>query len=282
MITPVRKRTKIFISYSHDSDEHVDRVLALADRLSQDNIHVILDRYVHPAPEEAWPLWMETNLEAADFVLLICTEIYRRRVVGQETQGIGLGVRWEGNLIRNHLYNDALQGSRYIPILLEGSDVKHIPTPVLGHQRYTIRQFDLSDKGYEGLYRHLTSQPSTPPLGSEEGNIVRLPPHPRRGSTCPPPAPPQPAAVTRIKPQIDELRQLIGYIENSRNTTAADERFDKWRKRTANVIESCLSRKESDPLYISPTRNLDRKSELINEAKRCLAYLERLTKNLSQ
>ena len=123
---------------------------------------MILDRYVHPAPEEGWPLWMDRNLDEAQFVLLICTEAYRRRVMGQEEPGEGLGVRWEGRLIYNRIYNDRPSGSRFIPILLTGSEPAHIPNPVQGHIRYRIAAFDISDPGYEGLYRHLTGQPATP------------------------------------------------------------------------------------------------------------------------
>ena len=43
---------RVFLSYSHDSAAHADRVLALADALCDGGIDVILDRYVHPAPPE--------------------------------------------------------------------------------------------------------------------------------------------------------------------------------------------------------------------------------------
>jgi hypothetical protein len=56
---------RVFLSYIHDSDEHAARVLALADALCDRGIDVVLDRYVHPAPAEGWPLWMERNLDAA-------------------------------------------------------------------------------------------------------------------------------------------------------------------------------------------------------------------------
>lgn len=36
---------RVFISYSHDSPEHADRVLVLADRLVGDGIDCILDQY---------------------------------------------------------------------------------------------------------------------------------------------------------------------------------------------------------------------------------------------
>ena len=78
----------IFISYSHDSPEHVARVLALAQRLEQDGFHWILDQY-EGSPPEGWPLWMDRNLEEADFVLLVCTETYHRRVMGREAAGVG-------------------------------------------------------------------------------------------------------------------------------------------------------------------------------------------------
>ena len=81
-----------FISYSLDSDDHADRVLDLADVLRDDGIDVILDRYVHPAPAEGWPRWMDRNLDEAQFVLMICTKTFRRRVMGQEEPGKGLGV----------------------------------------------------------------------------------------------------------------------------------------------------------------------------------------------
>ena len=132
------ERTKVFISYSHDSPEHAQRVLDLADALRHGGLEVVLDQYVHPAPDEGWPLWMETRLDEANFVLMVCTETYRRRVMGQEQPGKGLGVRWEGRLIYNRIYNDKPSGSRFIPVLFEGGEPAHIPNPVQGHTYYRI------------------------------------------------------------------------------------------------------------------------------------------------
>src|SRR5512135_3072941 len=124
---------QMFLSYSHDSAEHAARVLALADALCDLGIDVILDRYVHPAPDEGWPRWMERNLDAADFVLMVCTATYRRRVRGEEESGQGTGVRWEGMLIYNRIAYGDPAGARFIPILLPGSEPTHIPNPVQGH-----------------------------------------------------------------------------------------------------------------------------------------------------
>jgi SEFIR domain len=184
---------RVFISYSHDSEAHADRVLALADALCDGGIDVILDRYVHPAPAKGWPLWMERNLDAAKFVLMICTETYLRRVMDQEEPGKGTGVRWEGKLIYNRICYDEPAGSRFIPILLHGSRPEHIPGPVRGHNHYAIAAFDLSDPQYEALYRHLTDQPDTP--RPDLGSIKKLPPKPR---PQPSPSPRPPAATARL------------------------------------------------------------------------------------
>jgi hypothetical protein len=138
---------------------------------------VILDQYVHPAPEEGWPRWMESQIDEADFVIMVCAERYHRRVMGKELSGEGLGIRWEGSLIYNRIYKDKPSGSRFIPVLLEGGEPAHIPNPVQGHSCYCIGALDVSDPGYEGLYRHLTGQEPTPP--PELGEIQILPPHPR-------------------------------------------------------------------------------------------------------
>jgi hypothetical protein len=83
---------KVFISYSHDSLEHSDRVRELSDRLRADGIDSILDQY-ELSPPEGWPLWTDKQIRDAEFVLMVCTETYYRRVMGEEESGIGLGRR---------------------------------------------------------------------------------------------------------------------------------------------------------------------------------------------
>ena len=184
---------RVFLSYSHDSDAHADRVLALADALCNLGIDVTLDRYVHPAPAEGWPRWMDRNLDQAQFVLMVCTATYRQRVMGLEEPGKGLGVRWEGSLIYNRIYHDQPSGSRFIPVLLPGADPVHIPNPVQGHAYYRIATFDLTDPGFEALYRHLTDQPATP--RPDLGALTILPPRPR---PRPAPGPEPPSGAPTI------------------------------------------------------------------------------------
>ena len=86
----------VFISYSHDADAHRERVLALSERLREDGIETILDQYVNGSPTEGWPRWMLNGLDAADSVIVVCTETYYRRFRGHEEPGKGKGVDWEG------------------------------------------------------------------------------------------------------------------------------------------------------------------------------------------
>ena len=164
---------KVFISYSHDSPEHADRVLALADRLRHDGIDSILDQYILGSPDEGWPLWMDRQIRDADFVLMICTPTYHRRVMGEEEPGVGHGVNWEGNLIYQHFYQDGTINTRFLPIVLEGGNTSDIPMPFRGVAKYR----PMTEEGYEALYRRLTNQPLTPP--PDMGTPKKLPPRER-------------------------------------------------------------------------------------------------------
>ena len=136
---------------------------------------------------------------------MVCTETYRRRVLGQEPPGKGLGVRWEGNLIRNRIYNDKPSGSRFIPVLLEGGEPAQIPNPVQGHTNYRISNLDFSDAGFEGLYRHLTGQVPTSPR--EIGAIQTLSPRPRW-------VPPDPRNRSRMLEKVRKI-WITGFLERS-------------------------------------------------------------------
>jgi len=155
------KPVRVFISYSHDSTEHEDRVLALSNRLVKEGVDSVIDRYGEP--EDGWPIWMEEQIREADFVLVVCTAEYRRRIEKKDEPTKGRGVVWEINIIYNWLY-DAKLSKKCIPVLFEGSSADDIPLPLKGYDRYHVS----SEGGYESLYRRLTSQRyvEKPPLGT--------------------------------------------------------------------------------------------------------------------
>jgi hypothetical protein len=155
---------KVLISYSHDSLEHVQHVLALAERLRQDGIEAQLDQYVSGTPARGWPRWTEDQLDSAEFVLVVCTETYRRRFLGREEPNKGKGADWEGSLITLELYHNRSDTSKFVPVLFDHRDEPFIPRPLSGHSHYLLN----SEDSYANLYAFLTGQAGVAPreLGS--------------------------------------------------------------------------------------------------------------------
>lgn len=137
----------VFISYSHDSDVHSQRVLDLSERLRRDGYETRLDRYVNGSPPEGWPRWMLNQLDEASHVLVVCTETYYRRFRGKEAPGVGKGVDWEGGAITQELYDSKSINTRFIPVVFEAADTAHIPEPLCASTHY--RPTD--DAAYEQL-----------------------------------------------------------------------------------------------------------------------------------
>src|SRR5690348_1576187 len=98
MSLPVHGHKKIFISYSHDSAEHVQKALRLSNRLRDDGIDSYIDQY-QISPPEGWARFTMREVHEADFILVVCTETYYRRSLGYEEKGVGLGVKWESAII---------------------------------------------------------------------------------------------------------------------------------------------------------------------------------------
>jgi len=152
--------TKVFISYSWDSEEHKERVLALANTLrSPWGIETDIDQYVRAkppfTPSQGWDLWMEKRIEWAKFVLIVCTETYKRRFRGDEEPGIGRGSTWEGTIIRQHLYNNQLASTKFIPVVFSSQDLTHVPIIFNGHDIYILED----EKSLRGLCYRLRKEP---------------------------------------------------------------------------------------------------------------------------
>ncbi len=142
------KRTTVFISFSHDSADHEDRVRGLGASLSRDGCECRLDFYKDTG--EDWPTWMTRQLIEADYVLCVVTETYERRFRDQELPDQGQGVGWEAGLIRRLLYSKKLHNDRIFPVVFAESDRKHIPLELQG---YDFFRLDDVSSGYESLLR---------------------------------------------------------------------------------------------------------------------------------
>ena len=172
------KPTTVFISYSHDSDDHRKRVRALADGLRGRGIDATIDLY-EPNPPEGWPLWMERHLRDSRFILVVCTQTYYRRFTAQEKDGEGKGVRWEAMLARNFIYGNLARNERFIPVVFSETDGKYVPEVLQGFTVYNLSH----SRDYEDLCRRLTGEneegrteeKTRTPVSSPDIDISRLP-----------------------------------------------------------------------------------------------------------
>jgi tetratricopeptide (TPR) repeat protein len=164
------QKVSVFISYSHDSEEHRDEVLGLSERLRRDGIETILDQYVNGTPTEGWPRWMLNQLDAADSVLVVCTETYYRRFRGLELPGKGKGADWEGALITQEIYDTRSSNPKFIPVFLSTANDQAIPEPMRSATHYALT----SDDAYDRLYDSLLGQ-----AGVQAGVVGELKRKPR-------------------------------------------------------------------------------------------------------
>jgi hypothetical protein len=164
----------VFISYSHDSDEHRQKVLALSERLRADGITTLLDQYVNGAPPEGWPRWMLDQLDAAASVLVVCTQTYYRRFRGHEEPGKGKGVDWEGALITQEIYDSRSRTLKFVPVSLSAAVENWIPEPLRSRTHHTLT----SEKDYQALLDLLLGR-----AGVEPGPVGTPKPKPRQKGT---------------------------------------------------------------------------------------------------
>lgn len=166
---------KVFISYSHDNDEHRKKALSLSERLRADGIETRLDQYVNGTPPEGWPRWMLNQLDEANFVLVACTETYYRRFRGHEQPGIGKGADWEGALITQEIYDSRSSTTKFVPVFLGPAVSEHIPEPLRKDSYYALTLED----AYQNLYDFLLGQ-----AGVEPRSLGELKIRPRQQGTA--------------------------------------------------------------------------------------------------
>lgn len=160
-----KENPKVFISYSHESGDHQDRVLQLSNKLRSEGIDCSLDQY-EDSPPEGWPKWMDRQIKNSAFVLVVCTETYYNRVMGNDENG--KGIKWESSLIYQHLYNAGANNTKFIPVIFKDGNFNFIPEPLQGATFYNVD----NNEEYEKLYWRLRGIKTVKP---ELGKLKELP-----------------------------------------------------------------------------------------------------------
>jgi len=161
---------RVFLSYSHDSHSHRKEALDLAQRLRREGVDCQIDQFLLGGPSEGWPRWTQRQVEEVDFVLVVCTETYKRRFDGREQPGTGKGADWEGILVLQQLYDVRSINEKFIPVIFDGAEEEDIPLPLKPYTHYRI------PGRYDDLHRFLTEQPKVVPGPVGEKKV--MPPDP--------------------------------------------------------------------------------------------------------
>jgi hypothetical protein len=142
---------KVFISYSHDSQEHKKWVLDLATRLRQTGVDAIIDQW-ELKPGDDLPHFMETHSAQSDYILMICTDRY----VEKANSGVG-GVGYEKMIITADLMK-TINSNKVIPIIRQDGTY-NVPTFLKTKKFIDFSRADEFEFSYDELIRTLHNAP---------------------------------------------------------------------------------------------------------------------------
>lgn len=157
---------QVFISYSWESDAHKDWVRRFAERLTQNGVNVRLDQW-HIGPGQSLTQFMEAEVYASDFVLIICTKAYCRKTLAREG-----GVGYEQQIITGNIVGGKPR-EQFIPLVRDGEFAPgsecSIPSQFMGIYAIDLRDGVDMDKATETLLRAVFRQPEykQPPIGAK-------------------------------------------------------------------------------------------------------------------
>jgi len=143
---------RVFISYSHDSQQHKAWVLKLATHLSQAGIDIVFDQWdIEPGSDVA--LFMEQGIEKSDRVVLVITEKYVEKTKRNDS-----GTGYERMIITGQLAQE-LDTHKFIPITRQ--TLGKIKLPVfLGNRLYVdFSDDELFEDSCHRLLRTLHGEP---------------------------------------------------------------------------------------------------------------------------
>ena len=161
-----------FISYSHDSQSHIDWVMSLASSLVEKGIDVILDKW-SLKPGDDLPSFMEKSLRDADFVLMVCSGNY----VTKANNGTG-GVGYEKMIVTAD-YLSNIDNNKVIPIIRQNGTSD---TPTFLKSKLYIDLSVMADFefGFDELCRTIHDAPTykKPKLGTNPYKDMETKPTP--------------------------------------------------------------------------------------------------------
>lgn len=159
---------QVFISYSHDSDEHKNWIIQLSTRLRSNGVDVILDAWNTKLGSDL-ASFMEHGLSKSQRVICVCSDNY----LNKANVGKG-GAGYEKQIMTSELIID--QNTNWIiPLIINNSSDKKLPT-FLGTRKYiSFEDPKLYEAKYEKLLRDILEEPvlPIPPIGRNPFKVVK-------------------------------------------------------------------------------------------------------------
>jgi hypothetical protein len=149
----------VFISYAWENDIK-SWVQRFASRLRADGIDARIDQW-EIALGDHLTEYMERSIRENDFVLIICTPLYKLK--SDSRQG---GVGYEGHIITGEVYANA-NHRKFIPILGKGNWANSAPSFLKSKLYSDLTESPCFEENYQELLNTLSGMlTSPPPIGS--------------------------------------------------------------------------------------------------------------------
>ena len=159
----------VFVSYSHDHEDHIAWVLQLATRLRHNGVNAILDQWNLDLGRDV-AAFIERGLSESNRVVCICSENYVRRA--NEKRG---GVGYEKTIMTAEILRDQ-NADWVIPVIRNNPGDEVLPV-FLGARRYVdFRDDSQYERQYQELLRSLLDEPvlPVPLIGENPFEVARL------------------------------------------------------------------------------------------------------------
>lgn len=169
---------RVFLSYSWTSDEHVQWVIELAERLRADGVDVVLDQWDLREGQDKFAFMERMVTDPTIHRVLILSDSGYATKANARAGGVGT----ETQILTPEVYAKAAQ-EKFLPILCQRDAEGEACVPVFLNVRKYIDFSSPSEmeKNYEQLVRRLFGRPlhEKPPLGSPPSFLLDEP-HPGR------------------------------------------------------------------------------------------------------
>jgi hypothetical protein len=163
---------KVFISYSWKPIYNKQRTIALAERLENEGVNVIIDEWNLAEGQDKYQFMEQmVNNSEVKRVLIICNEEYADKA-NKKSGGVGI----ESLIISDEVYSKADQ-TKFIPIIFERSPEgkEFVPTFIKSRIYIDLSNDEVFEDEYEKLMRNIFDKPASkrPPRGMPPSYILQ-------------------------------------------------------------------------------------------------------------